>query len=120
MFEVLFSQMKKEEMQHTGFSGVRTNNLRILNMIITQYRFKDYWGFEIAMIDELSKVLDFSYEVINPPDGQWGLIDEDGRWNGKIGMAARGEVDFIMGDILMSFNRFQVISVNRKKNCIIN
>ena len=106
MFAVLFSQMKKEEIQHTGL--VEATIFKNSKHEIRQFRFRDYWGFEIAMIDELSKVLDFSYEVVNPPDGQWGLINEDGQWNGKIGMAARGEVDFIMGDILMSFNRFQV------------
>ena len=62
------------------------------------------------MIEELKKVLDFNYEIINAPDGTWGLIDEEGQWVGLIGMASRGEVDFIISDILMSFNRFQAIT----------
>ena len=26
------------------------------------------------------------YEVVEPPDGQWGIMNEDGNWTGMIGM----------------------------------
>ena len=64
----------------------------------------------MVMIEELRKVLDFNYEIYNAPDGVWGLIDEEGQWVGLIGLASRGEVDFIISDILMSWTRYQVIS----------
>ena len=65
----------------------------------------------MVMIEELRKVLDFNYEIYNAPDGVWGLIEpEEGQWVGLIGLAARGEVDFVISDILMSWTRFQVIN----------
>ena len=76
----------------------------------SQYRYKDYWGYEMVMIEELRKVLDFNYEILNAPDGIWGLIDEEGQWVGLIGLASRGDVDFVISDILMSWTRFQVIT----------
>ena len=43
---------------------------------------------------ELSKLLNFSYTVIQPPDGQWGAMKSDGSWSGMIGQLETKEVDF--------------------------
>ena len=65
------------------------------------------------MVKELQRVLNFNIEIFNAPDGVWGLIDEEGQWVGLIGLASRGEVDFIISDILMSWTRFQVTIVKK-------
>ena len=57
----------------------------------------------------MSDRLNFTYDLTNPPDGAWGLINsETGIWDGMTGQAARGEVDFCMADITMQFYRIQV------------
>ena len=65
------------------------------------------------MVKELQRVLNFNIEIFNAPDGVWGLLDEEGQWVGLIGLASRGEVDFIISDILMSWTRFQVTIVKK-------
>ena len=78
-------------------------------------RYKDYWGYEIKMMEELSRALDFTYEIVNPPDSAWGMINETGQWTGLTGMASRGDADVagievigVIGDFLPNFARFQV------------
>ena len=83
-----------------------------------QPRYKDYWGYEINMMEELVRRLDFTYEIVNPPDAAWGMINETGQWTGLTGMASRGDADSgastgievigIIGDFLPNFARFQV------------
>ena len=121
MFVVHLYQMKMVAMQpiglfmnHTTFSQTKIYLLTIKYCVETNSsRYKDYWGYEMTMVKELQRVLNFNIEIINAPDGVWGLIDEEGQWVGLIGLASRGEVDFIISDILMSWTRFQVTLVKK-------
>ena len=37
--------------------------------------------------------MNFTYDLTQPPDGQWGAIQPDGSWSGLVGMLMRGEID---------------------------
>ena len=39
------------------------------------------------------KILNFTYALTKPPDGQWGSIQPDMSWTGIVGMLTRGEID---------------------------
>ena len=39
----------------------------------------------MEMIDTMMKFTNASYVVYEPPDGQWGSIDENGNWTGLVG-----------------------------------
>ncbi|XP_074655756.1 glutamate receptor 1-like [Tubulanus polymorphus] len=54
-------------------------------------------GFCFQILREISKVYNFSFDVIQPPDNQWGAQDENGRWSGMVGMVMRGEADVAVG-----------------------
>ncbi len=71
--------------------------------------YHNYWGYEIDMLQTVSKALNFDYTIVNPPDGLWGNIKSDGTWSGLVWEAARGAVDFVMSDVFISFPRSQVI-----------
>lgn len=73
------------------------------------HRYKDYWGYEVKMLEELGRVLDFTYEFVNPPDSSWGLINETGQWTGLTGMASEGEVTAVVCEIVAGshFEGFQ-------------
>ena len=71
---------------------------------IVQCRYKDYWGYELKMLEELSRVLDFTYNIVHEPDYAYGIINETGHWTGLTGMASRGELVGIIGDILAGCN----------------
>uniref|UniRef100_A0A0K2U389 Glutamate receptor subunit protein GluR5 [Aplysia californica] n=1 Tax=Lepeophtheirus salmonis TaxID=72036 RepID=A0A0K2U389_LEPSM len=40
-------------------------------------------------------------------DGQWGVGDENGEWNGMLGMVKRNEVDFALGPFGVIYEREQ-------------
>ena len=44
-----------------------------------------YEGFCIDLFKELAKMLHFTYEIYESPDGQYGGITEKGTWNGIVG-----------------------------------
>ena len=44
-----------------------------------------YEGFCIDLLEQLAKMLRFTYKIYPSPDGQYGGITENGIWNGMIG-----------------------------------
>ena len=53
-------------------------------------------GIFVDVFKELSKLLNFSYRAIEPPDGQWGEMKSDGKWSGMVGQLEEKYVDFGM------------------------
>ena len=47
--------------------------------------------------------MNFTYDLTQPPDGQWGAIQPDGSWSGLVGMLMRGEIDIGNIEILDFF-----------------
>jgi hypothetical protein len=88
---VLGSEIPKEE------GGTSTN------------MYRNYWGYEIDLLVEISSVLDFTYTIVNPADGLWGNIGASGKWLGLVGEASMGSVDFVMSDVLIMYYRHQVL-----------
>lgn len=46
-------------------------------------------GYCMDLLDELARILKFSYEVYTSPDGLYGAETENGSWNGMIGELIR-------------------------------
>ena len=44
-----------------------------------------YEGYCINLLNELARVLKFTYEIYYSPDGMFGGLNENGTWNGMIG-----------------------------------
>ena len=51
-------------------------------------------GMFVDLFKELSILLNFSYNVIEPPDGEWGVMRDDGTWSGMVGQLETKTVDF--------------------------
>lgn len=50
-------------------------------------------SFSNDQIKYFVKLISFyinSYKLIEPPDGMWGGPNDDGTWNGMVGMVMRG------------------------------
>jgi hypothetical protein len=45
----------------------------------------------------MQQSLNFSYTVVRPADRKWGCLDENGTWNGMMGMMVRKEADIALG-----------------------
>ena len=71
-------------MPYVGLSIKGENELRLAN------------GIFADVFNELSRILNFSYTVINPPDGEWGSMKIDGTWSGMVGQLETRNVDFGM------------------------
>ena len=66
-------------------------------------------GFEIMKVDALASLLNFTYSIIEPPDGQWGRVGPDGLWTGLIGHALYEHTNWSMGMISLTQEREAVI-----------
>ena len=42
----------------------------IISTATPQFKYTDYYGFEINILVELARVLNFTYTIENPPDGK--------------------------------------------------
>ena len=65
-------------------------------------------GYAIDLIDELSMLLNFKYEVRIAEEGS-GKELPDGSWNGMLGMIMRGEADIAIADLTITSSREQVV-----------
>lgn len=52
-----------------------------------------YKGYCIDLMNELQKLLHFSYEIYEVPDGKYGGLTDNGTWNGMVGELVRGVCD---------------------------
>ena len=59
-----------------------------------EVQFENGMFFEI--FKELSMLLNFSYYAIEPPDGQHGVLKNDGKWSGMVGLLEDKLVDLGM------------------------
>ncbi|XP_044583719.1 uncharacterized protein LOC123264473 isoform X1 [Cotesia glomerata] len=66
-------------------------------------------GYCIDFIEELSKKMRFSYDLIVPKDGKFGEKSEDGSWNGLVGDLANGKTDIAIASLTMTSEREEVI-----------
>lgn len=66
-------------------------------------------GYAIDLIDELSLILNFKYEIRLCKDGAYGRENEDGTWNGMIGELLRDEADMAIVDLTITRKREKVV-----------
>ena len=42
----------------------------------------------------LQDIMNFTFNIERPKDGEWGILQKNGSWTGMVGMLARQEIDF--------------------------
>ena len=70
-------------------------------------RFKNYFGYEIFLLDAAARALNFKYKISNHPSDNWGNLAQGG-WSGLTSDAADGVVDIVISDIFLTHGRSQV------------
>ncbi|XP_076113502.1 glutamate receptor U1-like [Mytilus galloprovincialis] len=63
--------------------------------VVLNNRTKTYTGITMDLLRHLSDGLNFTYDLIGPPDGNWGAEIGNGTWNGMVGQLQRKEVDMV-------------------------
>ena len=65
-------------------------------------------GIFVEVFKELSELLNFSYTVTIPSDGEWGARKDDGTWSGMVGQLVTKTVDV---------GRYYLYSIKWRKKC---
>ncbi|XP_066264897.1 glutamate receptor ionotropic, delta-1-like [Branchiostoma lanceolatum] len=68
-----------------------------------------YVGFCIDLINALAEQLDFTYELYEPEDGQYGAEKDDGTWSGMVGELVSGRADIALAAMTISSKREKVV-----------
>ena len=69
-----------------------------------------YSGFEVELLNVISKRLNFKMHRYSPTDGNWGSLNKvTGKWNGMIQEVISGRANIAMSGIGVYEPRFQVI-----------
>ncbi|GIX85732.1 uncharacterized protein CDAR_241821 [Caerostris darwini] len=66
-------------------------------------------GTEGQLLELISQALHFKYKLVTPSDGQVGTLQENGSWNGIIGLVSRGEADIGLTQISVTKQRLEVV-----------
>jgi ABC-type amino acid transport substrate-binding protein len=64
-----------------------------------------YDGFSVDLANELSKLLNFSYEISVVKNGRFGSMDSNGEWNGIMGEIIRHEADLAIAPLTITLKR---------------
>ena len=64
----------------------------------------------LADCTSLQEIMNFTYTVIKPPDGQYGVIQPDGTWNGMVKLLANQDVDIATTTFAVTQERSTVIT----------
>ncbi|XP_045485455.1 ionotropic receptor 25a-like [Pieris rapae] len=70
---------------------------------------KGFKGYCIDLIDEISHILKFDYEISLSPDGKIGAIDEAGNWNGIVKELMEKRADIGLASMSVMAEREDVI-----------
>ncbi|CEF59755.1 Ionotropic glutamate receptor domain and Extracellular solute-binding protein, family 3 domain and Glutamate receptor, L-glutamate/glycine-binding domain-containing protein [Strongyloides ratti] len=68
-----------------------------------------YEGFCIDLIKEMSLILNFTWTIYEVKDGAYGVGDDNGKWNGVIGMLQRHEADLSVSALTITYSRSSVV-----------
>ena len=78
-----------------------------------QHLLSRYEGYNIDLIDEISKILGFNYSVQIVADGSYGSYNaKTDTWNGMIGELLSQKADLAVADLTITYEREQVIRLN--------
>ncbi|XP_044180944.1 glutamate receptor 2-like [Acropora millepora] len=68
-----------------------------------------YEGFCIDLLEQLAKMLHFTYEIYPSPDGQYGGVTENGSWNGMMGELVNKRADIALAGLTVTEVREKVV-----------
>lgn len=66
-------------------------------------------GIEGRFLEMLSKYVGFQYQIVIPPDEEWGVEKPDGSWSGIVGMVNKGDLDLGLGYLVITEERNKAV-----------
>jgi len=71
-----------------------------------------YEGFIKDLLDEISSVQGFTYDLVLSVDNKYG-VQSGGNWSGLVGMLQREEIDLIAADLTVTWSRMSAIDFSK-------
>lgn len=68
-----------------------------------------YEGFCIDLIKELARKMKFSYELVEPSSGKFGIRHKNGSFDGLVGDLVKGDTDLVIAALKMTAEREEYI-----------
>ncbi|XP_054154145.1 glutamate receptor ionotropic, kainate 2-like [Oppia nitens] len=113
-------QINSDMMKQYSVISMKNVMLRVTTIISEPYTMwkesaisregnQQYEGFAVDLIEELSKIMGFSYRFQLVKDNAYGIKDENGNWNGMIGELIRNEADIAIVDLTISSKREEAV-----------
>ncbi|XP_075539159.1 glutamate receptor ionotropic, kainate glr-3-like [Dermacentor variabilis] len=59
-------------------------------------------GITGSMIAYIMESMGITYQLVQPPDNEWGELKPDGSWTGMMGQLQRGEADLALGPFVLT------------------
>ncbi|GBM51484.1 hypothetical protein AVEN_197041-1 [Araneus ventricosus] len=69
-------------------------------------------GFDGKYLQVVLNALNVDYEIVEPPDGEWGRRLPGGNWTGLIGMVQKEEADMTLGSVAFTSTRQEVVDMS--------
>ena len=91
--------------------------LYIQSFCLISLEFRTHIEQNVEMLYNMAKILNFTYNIENPPDGKWGHIEPDGRWNGLVYHVSQDSADLIICDVFIVYGRQSVRTRNQNVIC---
>lgn len=73
-------------------------------------------GIEGRFLEMLASYVGFKYQLVIPPDGEWGVEMPNGSWTGIIGMVNKGVTDLGLGYLVMTEERYKAVKFSTPYN----
>ncbi|GFY51870.1 uncharacterized protein TNIN_147051 [Trichonephila inaurata madagascariensis] len=73
-------------------------------------------GVEGKMLNILAEKLNFKFEIVTSPNGQYGSRNSNGTWDGIIGLIQSGKADMGFGALSISEDRSEVVDFSMAYN----
>ncbi|XP_035666987.1 glutamate receptor ionotropic, delta-2-like isoform X2 [Branchiostoma floridae] len=108
------------------FSGqlidMRNGTLRVVTILEAPFTMKEktadgsykYTGFCVDMINELSRMLKFDYDLYEVPDRTYGAMTDDGEWSGMVGQLVNDKADIALAAFTITAQRERVVDFSER------
>lgn len=106
-------QIPKDKMEsaidHTAVIYYRVATIAKPPFMVWNNRTQAWVGYCIDVLESIREEMDFEYEIIEVEDGQYGVMNEKGEWNGMIKELIEKRADVALGALHVMAERENVV-----------
>ena len=109
MIPVGFATDGSIKFRMTGFFAEVFDNLQVSKASLKEIMANSIFNFIKAFLS-LQDIMNFTYKLIKPPDGQFGTIQPNGTWSGMVNLLANKDIDIAAAPFTVTQDRSVVMT----------